>query len=314
MTKRCWVVSDGSAGMINQAWGLAETLGYEVELKKIKLRRPWADIAQFLGITMDVNHCLHKDSDSLSPPYPDLVIASGRRSVLPALNLKKKSNGQFKVIYLQDPKVSPLCFDAVICPEHDGLIGPNVIQTLGATHRVTAERLAKAKTGFQHLNPHNQPVLSVIIGGSTKKARMNDSLADKLIPDLNKLSQQGWRVLVTLSRRTPLNIARKFKAISSSIYVWDGTGANPYFGLLSLADAILVTCDSVSMISEACATNASVYLYKLPAVYWKHQQFHQSLININRISWWHGTIVPQSVTPLMVNEKAARQLKTLLNL
>ncbi|WP_010300525.1 mitochondrial fission ELM1 family protein [Candidatus Odyssella thessalonicensis] len=312
MAKRCWIISDGSAGMINQAWGLAETLGYEVEVKKISLRQPWESLSPYLRLGL--SFCLRADSDPLLPPYPDLILASGRRAVLPALYLKHLAAGHSKVVYVQDPRINPTHFDAVVCPAHDRLSGPNVIQTIGATHRITTEKLQEARAKFHPLNPNNQPVLSVIIGGSTKKFEMDASLADQLIPDLVRLDQQGWRILVTLSRRTPSTIVRRFKEVPASIYVWDGRGENPYFGLLGLADAILVTCDSVSMISEACATKAPVYLYKLSQVSKKHTRFHQSLLQIQRVQWWDGKPKADPVTPLRVNEKAAAELRSLLKL
>lgn len=310
MAKRCWVISDGSAGMVNQAWGLAETLGYEVELKKIKLRQPWEALTPYFRLGLD--HCLAKGSDSLSPPYPDLVLASGRRAILPALAIKKNSKNYCKVVFLQDPRISPTYFDAVVCPEHDGLTGPNVIQTIGATHRITTDKLRLARNEFSHLTPNNQPVLSVIVGGSTKAYKMDHHFAVALCTDLKKLAQDGWRVLVTLSRRTPPSVANTIKTLPAEIYVWNGQEPNPYFGLLGLADAILVTCDSVSMISEVCATSVPVYLYKQPKVYWKHQKFHQALINQNRVRWWQGTIVPYNVTALNVNQDTAQKLITIL--
>jgi uncharacterized protein len=299
--------------MVNQTWGLAETLGYEVEFKKIRIRRPWTDIAQLLGLRLSLKHCLHKDGDPLSSPYPDLVIASGRRSILPALALKEKVPPTCKLIYSQDPRMDPVHFDAVICPEHDEVFGKNVVKTLGATHRVTAEKLAQAKIDFQHLNPTRQPVFSVIIGGTTHKKAMKPESMARLVADLSRLSRQGWRVLVTLSRRTPPKVAQQFKASSPEIYVWDGTGENPYFGVLALADALLVTCDSVSMISEACATPAPVYIYRLPKIYWKHQKFHHSLIKLGRVSWWDGEINLNPAQPLLINEEAARRLRQFLD-
>ncbi len=313
MVKRCWVISDGSAGMVNQAWGLAETLGYEVELKKICLRQPWETLTPYL--TMGLSYCLAKDSDPLLPPYPDLILASGRRAIPPALYIKQEAIGQqCKVVYLQDPRINPSHFDAVICPQHDGLSGKNVIQTIGATHRITSEKLAQAKANFRHLNPRNQSVLSVIIGGSTKKYTMDMDFAERLSTDLMPLADKGWRVLVTLSRRTPALVAERIRSLPSSIYVWDGKGDNPYFGLLGLADAILVTCDSVSMISEVCVTSVPVYLYPLPKIYWKHQHYHQSLIEMNRVRWWTGTVEPYPFTPLNVNQDTAEKLKALLSI
>ncbi len=307
--KTCWVISDGSAGMINQAWGVAESLGLDITFKKIKLCQPWESLAPHFRWGLD--SCLSSTGDSLDAPYPDVVFASGRRAILPALLIKKKSPAT-KIVYFQNPKISPNHFDTVICPEHDKYTGNNVITTLGATHRVTDEKLKTAAYQFASLNPDHKPVLSVIIGGPNKKYSMPDDFADRLILDLERLAHEGWRILMTLSRRTPLSIAEKLKELPDSVYIWDGEGDNPYFGLLGLADAVLVTCDSVSMISEACATPAQVYLYKLKGSYPKFDHFHASVIATGRAQWWDGRIKKGSVVPLTVTQDAATQLKELL--
>ncbi|MBX3457732.1 MAG: mitochondrial fission ELM1 family protein [Candidatus Paracaedibacteraceae bacterium] len=305
----CWVISDGSAGMINQAWGLAESLGFEVTLRKIKLRQPWESLAPYFRCGL--NFCLSSTSDSLNAPYPDIVFASGRRATLPALLIKQKSPST-KIVYFQNPKISSEHFDAVICPEHDNYIGANVITTLGATHRITDEKLKIAAQHFAYLNPDHRPVLSVIIGGPNKNYSMPDDFAERLSHDLNQLLNQGWRILITLSRRTPLTIAEKLKQLPDSIYIWDGKGNNPYFGLLGLANVLLVTCDSISMISEACATSAQVYLYKLDGTYPKFDHFHTSVINSGRAEWWTGNIISGDVIPLTVTQDTATKLKELL--
>lgn len=305
----CWVISDGSAGMINQAWGLAEFLGFEVTLKKIKLCQPWESLAPYLRWGLDF--CLAPTSDPLDAPYPDIVFASGRRAILPALLVKKKSPTT-KIVYFQNPKISPSHFDAVICPEHDQYTGPNVITTLGATHRITDEKLKIAAQHFAYLNPDHKPVLSVIIGGPNKKYAMPDDFADQLSRDLQRLDRDGWRILMTLSRRTPQSIAEKLRHLPDSIYIWDGEGDNPYFGLLGLANALLVTCDSVSMISEACATTANVYLYKLDGSYPKFDHFHASLITSKRVKWWKGEIKRETVKPLVTIDDTSKKLRELL--
>lgn len=295
--------------MINQAWGLAESLGLEVTLKKIKLRHPWESLAPHLRCGL--NYCLSTSSDPLTSPFPNIIFASGRRAILPALLIKKKSP-RTKIVYFQNPKISAHHFDAIVCPEHDNYTGSNVITTIGAPHRITPEKLIRAAQQFSHLNPEDKPVLSVIIGGPNKKYAMPNDFADRLYQDLTRLNDQGWRVLVTLSRRTPHNIAQKLQTLPKTIYIWDGAGDNPYFGLLGLAKALIVTCDSVSMISEACATSASVYLYKLDGAYPKFDRFHQRLIELGRIHWWTGQVSTDTAVPLSVTQDAALKLQRFL--
>ena len=86
--------------------------------------------------------------------------------------------------------------------------------------------------------------------------------------------------LVTPSRRTgEENTALLKSALSAApAFVWDGTGENPYFGILGLADNIVVTADSVNMISEACATGKPVYVYDLPGGSAKSARFRDALL------------------------------------
>ena len=84
---------------------------------------------------------------------------------------------------------------------------------------------------------------------------------------------------MTASRRTgDTNAAILRDALSTCpAYVWDGEGDNPYFGFLGLADTIVVTADSVSMVSEACATGKPVYVVELEGGSAKFARFHEGL-------------------------------------
>ena len=62
-----------------------------------------------------------------------------------------------------------------------------------------------------------------------------------------------------------------------SYEIWDGTGENPYHAYLGLADQIIVTQDSVSMISEACFTGKLVYVWEIGRYSAKHREFHRTL-------------------------------------
>src|SRR5688572_10502302 len=136
----CWVVTDGKQGMENQALGLAEALAMRIAVKRTKLRLLWRLMTPYLRWGLSV--CLSPRGDLLSPPWPQLLIASGRQSVLPALYVKQASQQVTKVIYIQNPVISPEQFDLVVAPRHDNLTGRNVLVTQGALHRVTEDRLA----------------------------------------------------------------------------------------------------------------------------------------------------------------------------
>jgi len=93
-------------------------------------------------------------------------------------------------------------------------------------------------------------------------------------------SATGGSLLVTTSRRTGEAEAALLAEINDPNFVfrWGDEGENPYFGFLALADTVIVTGDSVSMVSEACATPAPVYIYGPKALTpQKHTKLHREL-------------------------------------
>ena len=91
-------------------------------------------------------------------------------------------------------------------------------------------------------------------------------------------------------------------------YVWDGSGDNPYFGMLALADAIVVTMDSVSMVSEAVATTAPVMLARLPGRSRRNALFTEALLRDGRVREFAGRLELWPVTPLDDTAEAAAEM------
>lgn len=75
-----------------------------------------------------------------------------------------------------------------------------------------------------------------------------------------------------------MNLLQK-RLAGLSAKIWDGAGENPYFAYLALADAFLVTADSVSMISEAAATGKPIHILDLDGGNAKFALFHQIMRN-----------------------------------
>jgi hypothetical protein len=287
--KRCWVVTDGKAGMENQALGLAEALGTDIVVKRIVLRSPWRELSPYLRCGL--KYCFSPKGDLLLSPWPDLVVATGRPSILPALYIKQMSQNKTKIIYIQNPKISPTLMDVVIVPKHDRLRGKNVVQTNGAMHRITEETLVRGQEQFRHFSKLPSPRLVVLFGGSNGSYELKASTMLSLMTRL-KAFQEKYQgsLLISPSRRTDeesLKVLDQFKN-QKNVYIWDGKGDNPYFGLLAWADSLFVTCESVSMISEVCSTDKSVYLLRLPGHNKKFEFFHQSMIDLGRLQWFEG--------------------------
>ncbi|MBM3517182.1 MAG: hypothetical protein FJX56_04715 [Alphaproteobacteria bacterium] len=275
----CWVLSDGKAGTENQCIGLAEALGAAFVVKRVRPKPPW--------IWLPVGHwpaalrALGGNAAVLDPPWPRLVIAGGRRTVPYALLLRRLSERAIAVVQVQDPRVPPDRFDLVVVPRHDGLRDANVIVTRGALTRVTPALLAAARARFAPACAHlPRPLVAVLVGGSSRHHRLTLAGARGLGSALAALAHAtGGGLLITASRRTgPVNEAALRAAVQGvPAAFWDGRGDNPYLGYLALADALIVTSDSVSMASEAATTGKPLYVWPLAGASAKLETFHRLL-------------------------------------
>jgi mitochondrial fission protein ELM1 len=286
--------------MESQCLGLAEALGLTPEIKRIRLRKFWRDFSPYINIFSRM--AFSRKGDKLHAPWPDMVIASGRQSILPALHIKKMSGGKTFLVQIQNPAIPSSNFDLVIVPEHDKLEGKNVLSVQGALHRVSPEKLQseaqKWAPSFAHLP---RPYVAVVLGGNNGAYRLDPAVIMQLGPQLEALAKkEKLSLLVTPSRRTGDANMVLLSALlhDTPHFIWDGKGDNPYYGMLGLADAIIVTCDSINMISEACRTGKPVHVVQLPGHSDKFAFFHQSLIASNRIRFFDGNLSPFQPAPL----------------
>src|SRR5271165_347331 len=273
-----WVLHDGKAGMASQALGLAEAAGLPFIEKPLDIRFPWSRLPPQLWLLP--LHAAGSTGAPLSPPWPDFVIACGRNAAMPALAVRRASGGRIVAVQIQNSGVGRGEFDLLVAPEHDRLCGPDVILTRGAVHRVTQTRLAAERRRFPALAAMPRPILSVLIGGTNRVYRLTLRRLDEIAEALASiLRADGGSVLLTPSRRTGaagLALLRE-RFAGCSAMIWDGLGENPYFAFLALADALLVTADSVSMISEAAATGKPVHILELGGGNAKFKRFHATM-------------------------------------
>jgi uncharacterized protein len=273
-----WVLHDGKAGMRSQALGLAEATGFSLVEKPLEIRRPWNMLPPQLW-PLSRGMVLRGDA-LLGPPWPDLVIGCGRNTVIPALAIRRASSGRTLLAQVQNPRLRRSEFDLLIVPEHDRLRGPQVIVSRGAMHRVTPGRLAAERNRFPALAALPRPVLAVLLGGSNKAYRLTMPRLSEIAEAIAVILREGGgSVLVTPSRRTGEDGRRLMEDRLAGLpaTVWDGSGENPYFAFLALADAFLVTADSVSMISEAAATGKPIHILDLDRGNAKFARFHQQM-------------------------------------
>ena len=281
-TMTVWVLADDRPGNVTQCRGVADALGIPYQVKDITYTAAAALpnfvlMKSFAGLTMDAKI-------NLTPPWPDLVIAAGRRTAPVARHLKSLSGGKAflcQIMYPGDTGAEE--FDLIAVPKHDRMPATtNRLQIVGAPHGVTAEKLTSAAVAFQErFSDLPTPRISLIVGGSTKRRKFTLEMGAELGRTASEMAKRaGGSLLVTTSRRTGEAAEALCDAITvpSHVFKWGDEGENPYFGYLAMADAIVVTGDSVSMACEACATTKPVYIYAPKKfVTHKHAILHEDL-------------------------------------
>lgn len=309
-----WAVSDGRAGIENQALGLAEAVARAVPAritrKHVKFREGYARLPT--GLKLAPRRFLAPGAHAFDPPWPDLWIAAGRATMPLSLRVRRWSKGSAFVVQLQDPRWPPQMFDAVVPPRHDRVVGPNVIEITGSPHRVTPKKLAAEYALFRDvLDPLPGPRVAALIGGRSKAFDLKPERALKLAAEIElAVETERGSLLMTFSRRTPDAARRILSERLSRLpgVIWDGEAPNPYFAFLAAADYVLVTEDSTNMATEAASTGQPVFVLKMDGESLKFRRFHEELERLDVARPFGGTLYRWEYPPLRETDRAAREI------
>jgi len=255
------LLTEGMHGMISQVEGLAKALNLDFIHEKIELNNFWKLIPPKLT---PVKSFVFKNN--IQQNF-DIIISCGRKSVIPSIYLKQKFKNKIINIHIQDPKVSLDNFDFVISPAHDILKGRNVLTSKGAIHYLTENELIENEN---YLKPkiNKQKIVSLIIGGPNKYYNYDDKIIDEVFLKIqNNFINNDYQLIFIPSMRTPKNIVDKaLDYFDKNQIIITDVNKKAYLSSLKLADYIVVTCDSTSMISEAAITGKPIYVAQMPAV------------------------------------------------
>jgi mitochondrial fission protein ELM1 len=304
------LLSQDYVGLRSQALGLAEAAGLAPEVRILTPRWPWRWFAASLWPAPVTA------VGGIAREAPPLVIGCG--GVAAAVGAALRRRGR-RVVHVQHPRMDPRRFDLIVAAVHDGLAADNVIVTRTALHRANAARLAEAAALWRPRLAHlPRPLVALLLGGSNGRFRLGRSEALALADQcLEMLRRDKVGLAITPSRRTSPVVTRLLTerlAPEDGAWVWDGAGDNPYFGLLALADAIIVTEDSVSMVSEAVATEAPVMITRLPGRSRRIRVFLEGLSAADRVRDFRGRLDLWPVRPLDDTAEAAAELRRRLSL
>ena len=250
--------------------------------------------------------------------YPSIIVTCGRRMAGISIALKtraKRVGAEMTTIHLQDPRLDPACFDILIVPQHDRARGNNVIVTKAALNKVNKSNIATSATIVpQQWQKATSPRVAVMIGGDNRRYKISHDMAKHMAQQLAAFaSANNANLFLVPSRRCPDTVLRYLQtSLPSDHYIIATNGQpNPYPGILAIADAVIVTSDSVNMASEAASTGKPVLI-----AYWRAEtgriaNFHQTMHYSNHTAPLTKYLPAGSFTPLDESTMIRQQINAL---
>ena len=268
------LLTEGMHGMISQVEGLAKALDLDFIHEKIELNNFWKLLPP--KITPAQNFVFKNKIDQDF----NVLISCGRKSVIPSVYLKNKLKDKIINIHIQDPKVSLNNFDFIVVPEHDGLTGKNVLTSKGAIHYLTNDELKQNESYLKSRVDNQKKIVTFVIGGPNKYYSYDDKIINKVFVKIeNNFIKKNYQAIIIPSMRTPKNIIEKAQNyFDKNQIVIPDVDKKAYLSSLKLANHIVVTCDSTSMISEAAITGKPIYVVQMPTI--KSNQRFKEFFNL----------------------------------
>ncbi|RYG61793.1 MAG: hypothetical protein EON60_02180 [Alphaproteobacteria bacterium] len=295
---RVLVLSDGRTGGENRSVGLAECLGIK-DPEVVTLKPQYTNkfmrmlpvpmlYPQFGQLVQDMKHY-------------DLVIGAGYQ-ISRVMRVLKTTYPSLFTVALMRPAGKASDYDVVAVEQHDTYRkSDNVVVTLGAPNRITKERLTlEADRWRRRLTAVRGYRVALLVGGSSRHGGFSVEEASEMVKAVCKpLKNNEAGVLVSTSRRTGADVTeaieKELRESGVAYFMWSPETAsardNPYLAYLGLADAVVVTADSVSMVSEAASAGKPVYIYgdekRVPK---KFRKYYEALAHQGRARWWDGKL------------------------
>ncbi len=303
-------VSDARAGNQRQVEALAQALG-QGDAPHVTLlpdrRARWLAPHRFPGAATALGDAF---AACLANP-PSLALGCGRQAALATRLLRRAGS---RVVQILDPRMSLRHWDIVVAPEHDGLVGSNVVSVCGSLHPVNDVWLAAARGAFPAFAERAGLRVALLVGGPGKHWPLSDaSFQAALVAIQAAVAELGGQLWVSASRRTPPAWQAAIRHCGAARIWCDGSdGDNPYRGFLAWADVLLVTADSVNMLSEAAATHAPLYIVAAQRQSGRAARFVGHLLDIGRARPWQGELAAFACSPMRETERIADEVRARL--
>ena len=264
----CWIVTDGTVGMLKQSIAVANSLDllYDIlEAHPTPILRLFPKLAKIPTWRLTIG----RTPSWIRGPYPDYIISCGRRMSGLSIGLRRLSKGKSQTIHIQDPCISPKNFDVLVVPSHDKLATAkhkysNLVISTGSLSWLVKDEIMESKSKMiDRFSPIDKPQIILLLGGNNRRYRVTKKILTRLFMDVYKYANtRNARLIIIPSSRTPKRAKSIFEQLDKEQkhIFWDGKNGNPYPEVFSIANEIIVTSDSVNMVTEACLFGLPVFI------------------------------------------------------
>ena len=288
------VLSDGKAGHLNQSLAVAgeiirarATQGFgpadtkivvaDVKFKSNLHRAKLSLCAAFAswrcqGCMRCMKFCLAAETyDALMKTYSDFVISCG--SSLAGVNIFMSKENNAKNIVIMKPNIINgfRKFDLAIVPRHDAPPKrKNIVETIVAPNLVDDEALKKDSETLRKLIPGTiDGSIGIFIGGDNPEYSLTKELANAAVDNICIFADShGLNMLVTTSRRTSAEAEKAIKEKLSDnkrckllVIANENNFGEAVNGILGLSKVVVVSGESISMVSEAISSGKRVVVF-----------------------------------------------------
>ena len=273
---RVWVLTGHKAGDNSQVMALAEALGWPYEAKRLYYK-PWELITnRLLGATLAGID--RRASSPLCLPWPELVITAGRRNE-PVARWIQRQSPTTRLVHIGRPWSPLSVFDLIVTtPQYFLPDQPNILHNHLPLHGMNARQLEEAASSWQgRFSKLPRPWIAVLIGGDSGPFVFTENKGRRLGQLVNELAERAnGALLVSNSARTSKSVYDAFLdeiKVPAHVHNWQpGQSENPYLAYMQLADELVVTGESMSMLTEASYTGKPLHIFDPgdEGVWWRH--------------------------------------------
>ena len=255
-----WIIDSTYTGELSARYGVAKWLSNKIPAKIYIISQE--SLFKMLG----------DKREALKMPKPDLLLSgTGEDLISPVLELAEyfeETLNVFLASIVPEP-LDPLLhlFDIVASPQDANFKGENVVNLLGVPHEINQETLKASQLRWEsYYMKSSKPLVGVILGGNTRYCKgFTEKYATRLAEKIYDVGEtMNASYVLTNSRRTPKKslevIRRILKDREFAFHDWQDPGRDAYLGMLAVADLMLVTGDSLSMVTEAAVTGQPLYV------------------------------------------------------